>query len=97
MAVTLRLAQWANSIPLNEVLIDLSVDGLRIIIGHPPPGAIRTAAQCWLQFEVIEFDHAKLWRQSDTVRLTMILCAPYSATVCLVISDSTLMTRSQIV
>jgi hypothetical protein len=80
MLVTLRLTQWGNSIPFNELLIDLSVDGLCIVVGHPPPGAMRTAAQCWLEFEVIEFDHAKVWRQGDKVSLTMTLYASYSAT-----------------
>jgi hypothetical protein len=67
MTIILQLVQWSTSAPFQEVQIDLSTDGLYVTIGHPPPGASRTAGQCWLSFEVVEFDHARVWRKGRKV------------------------------
>jgi hypothetical protein len=74
MTIILRLTQWSNSAPFQETDIDLTAEGHYITIGHPPPGVSRTAGQCWLKFEVVEFDHAQVWRQGDRVCLTVICC-----------------------
>jgi len=67
MNFVLRLIQWGNSAPFGEVSIDLSREFCHITIGHPPPGATRTETQCWLKFDVIEFDHADVWRHGDRI------------------------------
>jgi hypothetical protein len=72
MTIVLRLIQWSNSAPFKEVQIDLSNDRRSVTIGHPPPGATRTSSQCWLKFDVVEFDHALVWRHGGVVRLAMI-------------------------